>query len=252
MDTCFRRYDRGDGLLMEIGSMNKRVLIFAPHPDDAELTMGGTIIKLIAEGWEVVVADLTNGEPTPAGTPEIRAVERRRATEILGIEKRVCLGMPNRYLEDNLEYRRIMAECIREFQPRWLFTTYRPDAHPDHIHGSSLTEDARFTAKLTKTDMAHEPWYPEKIFYSYASHLRVHPQPKLVLDVSDYWEQKLESVRAYQSQFWDNQVDESRKGWIIDLLNVIGRYFGLMIGVKYGEPFFCHELVGLKNLDSVL
>ncbi len=232
--------------------MDKRVLIFAPHPDDAELTMGGTIVKLMAEGWEVVVADLTDGEPTPAGTPEIRAVERQKATEILGIEQRVCLGMPNRYLEVNLEYRRIMAETIRQFRPRWLFTTFRPDAHPDHIHGSELTEDARFTAKLTKTDMSYEPWHPQKIIYYYASHLRVHPEPRFVLDVSDYWDRKLQAVRAYQSQFWDNQADESKKGWIIDHLEVIGRYFGQMIGVRYGEPFFCHELVGLKNLDGLM
>jgi len=232
--------------------MENIVLIFSPHPDDAEITMGGTILQMLDQGWKVIVADITNGEPTPAGDEKIRAAETGKATEILGLTDRICLELPNRYLEEKLQYRRVLAESIRRYKPRWLFTTYRPDAHPDHIHAGRLTEDARFTAKLTKTDMAYEPHYPDKIVYYYASHLRVHPHPSFVVDVTDYWDRKIQAIKAYQSQFWHNQNDNSKKGWIIEHIETICRYFGNRIGVKYAEPFYCHELVGLTSLNSML
>lgn len=231
--------------------MKNRALVLAAHPDDADLTMGGTVMKLIDDGWDVVIADITNGEPTPAGSVEIRAEETAKAAEVLGVQERVCLGLPNRYLTESLEYRQVIAEAIREYRPRWIFSTYRPDAHPDHIHASRLVDDARFHAKLTKTDMPFEPHYAEKIIYFYASHLRVHPNPSFVLDISDYWERKIQAIECFQSQFWLNQPD-SRKGWIIDHLRDIARYFGNRIGVEYGEPFFCHELVGLTSLNSLI
>lgn len=231
---------------------NKRVLVFSPHPDDAEITLGGTMCRLLDDGWEVILADLTNGEPTPTGSVEIRAAESAQAAEVLGITKRVCLGLANRYLDESLESRRAVAEAVREYQPRWLFTTFPTDAHPDHIHGSHLVDDARFAAKLTRTDMKFEPFYPDKIIYYYASHLRLHPQPSFVVDVSEYWDRKIEAISAYQSQFWLNQSDPARKGWILEHIAIICRYFGNRIGVEYAEPFYCHELVGLSGLNSLL
>ena len=230
---------------------NKTVLVFAPHPDDAELAMGATICKLINEGWEVVIADLTNGEPTPAGSVEIRQTESQKASEILGVKRRMCLGLPNRWIEETLEARRIVAETIRDVRPRWVFINYPEDAHPDHIRASHLIMDGRFTAKLTKTDMKGEPFYPEKVIYYYASHLRIHPQPSFVVDVSDYWQQKLDAAKAYKSQFWDNQSDPDRKGWILEHITTLGKYFGNRIGVDYGEAFWCHELVGLRALGDL-
>jgi len=227
-------------------------LIFSPHPDDAELGMGGTIVRMLKDDWEVVLVDITNGEPTPCGSVEIRSGESAKASKILGLSKRICLGLPNRYLENNLEYRRVLAETIRQFKPRWIFTVCRPDAHPDHVHAGELTEEARFTAKLTKSEMAFEPHYAEKIIYYYATHLRVHAQPSFVVDVTDQWDRKIEAVKAYQSQFWLNQSDPQKKGWIIDHIASICGYFGNRIGVKYGEPFFCHELVGLTSVNHLL
>ena len=233
--------------------MNKnKVLIFSPHPDDAELGMGGTIAKMLDDGWDVAIADLTNGEPTPAGSIETRKKETAKASKALGITDRVCLDLPNRTLDDRLEYRTVLAECIRRVKPRWLFAPFQPDAHPDHTATTKLVEDARFTAKLTKTDMAHDPHYPEKIIYYYATHLRVHPVPSFVLDVTAQWPKKIEAIKAYQSQFWDNQKDPKRKGWIIDHTESINRYFGNRINVPYAEPFHTHELVGLTNLDTLL
>jgi len=239
-------------MLSKKNTPKNRVLIFSPHPDDAEIAMGGAIARFVDEGWDLCIVDITDGEPTPAGDAETRAAETKAAAKALGINERVCLGLPNRFLESSLEYRRQLANAIRKYQPRWLFTAFRPDVHPDHSHASRLTEEARFVAKYTKTDMDFEAHYPEKIFYYYGSHLPLHPQPCFVVDVTEQWPRKIEAVTAYQSQFWHNQKDADRKGWIIDQINVVGRYFGNRIGVEYGEPFYCHELVGLSSLSCLI
>lgn len=231
---------------------NRRILIFSPHPDDAELAMGGTIARLVEQGWEVILADLTDGEPTPRGDPETRAAEAKRAAAILGVQQRFCLDLPNRYVQNTLAYRRIVAEAIREYRPRWLFTVALPDAHPDHIHTHALVQDARFAAKLSKTDMAGESHYAKKIIYFFASHLRQHIQPTFVVDVTDQWKRKLEAVRAYKSQFHFNQNEPADQDWIVEHLESIARYFGLRVGVPYAEPFFCHELVALTDFDSLI
>lgn len=252
MFRCWDELESVIGADEMVKKMENRVLILSPHPDDAEIGMGGTIGKLLDDGWEVILADITNGEPTPAGSVEIRAAEAKKASQALNLTKRVCLNLPNRYLENTLEHRKIVAEAIREFKPRWLFTTALPDAHPDHIHGSELVVDARFTAKLTKTDMAFEPHYPEKIIYFYASHLRQHPNPRFVVDVTSQWDRKIAAIEAYQSQFWLNQQDPAQRGWIIEHITAQCRYYGTRVGVKYAEPFFSHEMVGLANLNSLL
>ena len=233
-------------------SNDRRVMIFSPHPDDAEIAMGGTIARMLDQGYEVILADLTNGEPTPRGSVEQRASEAARAAEILGVTERLCLDLPNRCLQNTLEYRRTVAEAIRQYRPRWLFTAALPDAHPDHIHAHALVRDARFTAKLHKTDMAFEPHYPKRIFYFFSSHLRQHIQPSFLLDVSAQWTRKVAAIEAYQSQFVFDQNDQAEQGWIIDHVASICHYFGLRIGVKYAEPFFCHELVALTSLDDLI
>jgi bacillithiol biosynthesis deacetylase BshB1 len=231
---------------------NRTILVFSPHPDDAEIAMGGTMALLLQQGWQVILIDLTNGEPTPAGSETIRAVECDQATRILGLTERRCLGLPNRYLQETLQARRLLAEVIREYRPHWVFTCRKPDAHPDHIHTTGLVDDARFAAKLTRTDMAFTPHDVQKIMYFYGSHLRIHPEASFALDVTPVWDQKIQAISAYQSQFWHNQTDPGKKGWIIDYVTTFCRYFGSRIGVKYAEPFFCHELVGMSSLAGLL
>ena len=140
----------------------REALIVAPHPDDAELAMGGTIAKMLNVGWKVVIADLTDGEPTPFGTKEKREQETQEADRILGITKRLCLDMPNRSLRATLENRRKLAEVIRLYTPDIIFAPAMPDYHPDHIAAAELAHAARFEAKLHKTDLAGEPhWTPK-------------------------------------------------------------------------------------------
>jgi bacillithiol biosynthesis deacetylase BshB1 len=225
-------------------------LIIAPHPDDAELGMSGTILKMKADGMSVGILDLTNGEPTPHGTPEIRARETAAATAILGVDWRGNLGLTNRKLEHTLEARALLAGKIRELRPRWLFAPYWVDAHPDHVAAVGLIEAAKFWAKLTKTDMPGEPFFPERIWNYNCVHLRVVEKPAFVVDISAYWEQKEAAIRCFESQFITGRSQEPPT--MIDRLRDQAAYWGWSIGVRYGEPFMCRETVGLKSFRDVL
>jgi bacillithiol biosynthesis deacetylase BshB1 len=225
-------------------------LCFAPHPDDAELGMGGTLVALHDQGFSVGICDLTDGEPTPHGSPEVRAAEAARATEALGIETRVQLDLPNRYVEHTLETRRKVAEVIRALKPRILFVPYFEDAHPDHLAVTGILESARFHAKLTRTDMKGEPHYPARIIYYYASHLFLVPRPSFCVDVSAAYDRKVASIQAYQSQFYVNRGEMA--GAVLEYLRKRDAYFGSLIGVPYAEPFFVREALGLRSLRDLL
>ncbi len=226
------------------------VLVIAPHPDDAELGMAGAIMKLRDDGLRVGILDLTDGEPTPYGSPEIRARETAAATEILGVEWRANLGLPNRKLEHTLEARGRLAGVIREQRPRWLFAPYWVDAHPDHTAAVELIDAARFWSKLTKSDLPHEPHHPERIWHYNCVHLRVVEKPAVVLDISKYWDRKLAAISCYHSQFIAGRPTEPPT--ILDRLRDQAAYWGWSIGVKYGEAFHSREAVGLSSLRDLL
>ncbi len=226
------------------------ILVVAPHPDDAELGMGGAILKFKAEGLRVGVLDLTDGEPTPHGTPEIRARETAAATEALGLDWRENLGLPNRSLEATLDARHQLAGVFRRTRPRWLFAPYWTDAHPDHVAATQLVEAARFWSKLTKSDIPGEPHHPKRIYNYFCVHLRLTPQPAFVLDISDQWEQKLAAIRCYESQFISGRPTEPAT--FLDQLRDEAATWGKTIGTRYGEPFACREPLGLASLRELV
>jgi len=230
--------------------MELDALVIAPHPDDAELGMGGGILKMLAAGMKVGVLDLTNGEPTPFGSPEIRAKETESATKILGLSWRDNLGLPNRSLEATLEAREKLAGAIRTVRPKWLFAPYWTDAHPDHVAATQLVEAARFWAKLSKTDMPGDPFHPSRIYNYYCVHLKMHANPAFVLDISDVWEQKLESIRSYHSQFIEGR--EHLDPQFLDQLRDEAAYWGKSIGVKFGEPYTSREPIGLGGFGQLI
>jgi bacillithiol biosynthesis deacetylase BshB1 len=225
-------------------------LVVAPHPDDAELGMGGTIASMIQQGHRVGILDLTNGEPTPLGSPEKRANETAKATEILGVTWRYNLGLPNRYLEATLENRAKLAGVFRLARPRWIFAPYWLDAHPDHVAATELVEAARFWSKLTKCDLAGEPYHPKRIFYYYCIHLKHIPQPAWIQDISTVWDKKAASIEAYHSQFILGK-EEMNPSWI-EMLREEAATWGRAIGVRYGEPFATKEPLGLQDWNSLL
>ena len=225
------------------------ILVVAPHPDDAEISVGGTILRSKREGLRVGVIDLTNGEPTPFGSPEIRAQETARATEILQLDWRENLGLPNRQMEATLEARRRLAEVYRTLRPRIILAPYWEDVHPDHVAASQLADAARFWAKLTKTEMAGEPYWPPRMYYFWSIHLRIHPPPSFVLDVSDCIEEKMSAIRSYESQFFAGRPQVFPTP--LDDIRDRARYWGWAIGAAYGEAFASREDIGLGSLTAL-
>jgi bacillithiol biosynthesis deacetylase BshB1 len=222
------------------------IIVAGPHPDDQELGMGGTIARLVAEGHRVLLLDLTDGEPTPFGDRATRAREAAEAARILGAE-RTTLDLPNRTLVHSVEARHRVAAVIRGFRPEVMFVPYFEDAHPDHVAGTRIVEDARFDAKLTKTDLPGDPWHAKWLFHYYATHLRIVPQPSFLMDTSGFAARKREAVLAYQSQFVVNE----RNRRVVEWLDAAGTYFGSRIGTESAEPFFAREPIGLTGLGTL-
>ena len=225
-------------------------LVIAPHPDDAELGAAGLILQLKAEGRRVGVLDLTTGEPTPHGSPEIRRHETEQATHVLGLDWRENLGLPNRSLQATLEARHALASVFRRVRPTWLLAPYWVDAHPDHVTATQLIEDARFWAKLTKSDLPHAPHHPSRVFYYYCVHLRLAIQPAFVLDITPHWERKLQAIGCYHSQFVAGRNQEGPS--FLDQLRDDAAHWGRLIGSRYGEPFATREPVALAGLRDLL
>jgi N-acetylglucosamine malate deacetylase 1 len=226
------------------------VLVIATHPDDAEIGVGGTLVRCGRAGLRTGVLDLTNGEPTPHGSPELRAQETVAASNQLGIAWRKNLGLPNRSVEATLEARRSLAGVLRIVRPRFVFAPYWDDSHPDHIAASRLCDDARFWAKLSRSDLPGEPFWPPRMFYYWSIHLRIHPKPAFVIDISDCIEAKMQALAAYQSQFVTGRTPTFPTP--LDDIRDRARYWGWTIGKAYAEPFGSREEIGLKSLDDIV
>ncbi len=235
------------------------ILVIGPHPDDQELGLGGTIALLARQGHRVTILDLTNGEPTPYGSPEIRAREAEAARLALcppsGVGhpvERVRLDLPNRQATHSIESRHRVAGVVRAVQAEIVFNLQGEDAHPDHVAAHRIVEDARFDAKLTKIampgDQGRPPIYPRWMFHYFASHLRNVPQPMFVVDITSTMDQKIAAVEAYASQFAMNPKNRG----VADYVRTEAAYFGSKIGVRFGEPFTSREPLGLGSLAGLV
>lgn len=224
------------------------LLVAAPHPDDAEISVGATILRCKSLGMRVGVIDLTSGEPTPHGSEQIRARETARATEVLGLDWRGNLGLPNRRLEGTLPERRRLAEVFRLTRPAIILAPYWEDSHPDHVAASALCDAARFWAKLSRTDLRGEPFHPPKIYYYWSIHLRIHPKPAFVLDVTGHIEGKLEAVRCF-----DSQISHRPEAFptLLDDIRDRARFWGWTIGRAYGEPFAAREEIAVDDFRAL-
>lgn len=227
--------------------MERIALVIAPHADDAEIAMGGTIAAMVSQGVRVVVVDLSDGEPTPHGSPAVRKTEAATASRILGISERRCLGLKNREIFDTVENRCVVASVIREIQPTILFGPYGEDVHPDHVQAAQLVEAARFYSKFVKSDMDFEPWYPRKHLHFFSTHLKVRFNPSFIYDISPYIDKKMESVTAYHSQFVANISNAKR----LDEIRNEAIYWGNQIGVLAGEPFLCREPIRVVKSETL-
>ncbi len=226
------------------------ILVVGPHPDDQELGMGGTIALLAQQGHNILLLDMTNGEPTPLGSPAQREKEWTAATALLdagtGNVKRRLLGLKNREVTHSLEARHAVAGVIREHQAQVVFLPFYHDAHPDHVATTRIVEDARFDAKLTKTHLPGEPCYPKWLIYYYCTHLRWVADPSFCIDISSQMPTKLAAIRAYETQF----VLPEKNRQVVDWLQGFNAYMGSRIGCAFAEPFHSKEPLGLTGLSE--
>lgn len=239
--------------------MKLDVLAIGSHPDDVELGCSGTLIKEVQKGKKVGIIDLTQGELGTRGTVETRYEESARASMIMGISVRENLKMRDGFFRNDEEHQLQLIRVLRKYQPEIVIGNILEDRHPDHGKGGWLTYDACFLAGLrqikTKDDAGkdQEKWRP-KILLHYIQDRFF--EPDIILDVSDVWEQRMDSIKAYSSQFYSADSKEPStylsNPEFIDALTSRARLLGKRIGVKYAEGFLSKKSIGIKGLDSLV
>ena len=231
------------------------VIAVGAHPDDVEIACGGTLARLVEQGYQVGIIDLTDGEPTPASTgPEQRLTEARAAAETLGVQQRVTLDLPNRKLFDSYEARVKLAIEFRKYRPRLVlgFGEKTPLASPDHWQAMQITDAAVFYSKLTKWNDDFEGLPPHTIsaqmYYTLAfySNKPLEGAGHLVVDISRTLKKKLESVRCYQSQF------PPEKEPIFARIEAWARQAGQTAGYPAGEMLVSPRTLGTSDLMGTL
>src|SRR5213075_63010 len=225
------------------------------HPDDAELMMAGTLIKLKALGHRVGVADMTRGEMGTRGTPEIRAKEALDAARVMNLDARVNVGLPDGNLALNEESRLTVVRLLRKHRPKVVFTAHWDDPHPDHAATAHIVREAARLATMRRYDEGPgiEPIKMPAIAHAVYSRLVL---PSFIVDVSEFAEKKMEAIRAYTSQFYSPDSKEpttriAEKGFLREIEDRT-RYYGSLIGVEAGEPFYVREALNVEDPFALL
>jgi len=238
--------------------MQLGILAFGVHPDDVELSCAGTLLASIHQGKKVGIIDLTRGELGTRGSAEIRDEEAAAAAKILGVHHRENLKMADGFFTHSEENIRKIIEVLRKFRPSVILANAVEDRHPDHGRSSKLVSDASFLSGLIKIEtsengISQEPWRPKYVLHYIQDR---YLQPDFVVDISAFFEKKLDAIKSYKTQFHNPGIDGpetyiSTPGF---LDSVIYRYkmFGKMIGVNYAEGFISDKTIGIKNLDSLI
>jgi len=227
------------------------LLAIAAHPDDVEQTCGGTMLKMADLGYSTGIVDLTAGDMGTRGTPETRVEESHEAALLLKVSHRENLHFPDARLENSMAGRMTLAHRIRELRPRTVILPYWQGRHPDHYRASEIGYEACFLAGLRKIDQYTEPHRPYKILYSSAY---ANVTPSFVVDVTQYFDRRMESLLAYKSQYGVSAEggtlfpDEPE---IRERLAAMARFYGNLIGVKYGEPFVVKETMRVDDVISM-
>lgn len=230
------------------------ILVFAAHPDDAELGCSGTIAAQIAQGNKVGIVDFTQGEMGTRGTPELRLQEAEDAAKILGLTARENMGFQDVFFRDDEEHQLKLIQVIRKYQPEIVLANAVNDRHPDHGKGSSLASKASFMSGLAKIETFQDgvmqyPWRP-KFVYHYIQNNYI--EPDFIVDISDFWEIKIKSIAAFGSQFYNPKSKEPASfissPEFLPFIESRARELGHRINTKYGEGFTVERFIGVSNL----
>jgi bacillithiol biosynthesis deacetylase BshB1 len=232
--------------------MTVDVLSIVAHPDDTELTCGGTVIKMAEAGYRVGVLDLTAGESGTRGNALMREREAVKASKVMGLAHRENLYLPDAGIENTREYKLKIAERIRALRPRTVILPYWKGRHPDHYTTGRIGYEACFLAGLARQPLEGKPHRPHKIIYAtyYVPSLR----PTFVVDITDQLEKKIKAILCYSSQFsprLDMQNLFPARSDLRERVASLARHFGLMIGVRYGEPFVTREVAQVNDIVNL-
>jgi bacillithiol biosynthesis deacetylase BshB1 len=230
--------------------MKLDLLAIGPHPDDVELTSGGTLLKMAQEGYRTGILDLTQGETGTRGTPETRLREAARAAKILRVRVRRNLGLPDARLETHEEYKKAIAAIIRELQPRTVILPYWDGRHPDHYTAAKLGYEACFLAGLKNYPLEGTAFRPYKILYA-AAYADV--KPTFAVDITSQFATRRRAILAYRSQFRPPAKDRRSKVFLPfddleERMNHQARHYGRMIGVRYAEGFVIKEVMSVDDV----
>jgi bacillithiol biosynthesis deacetylase BshB1 len=226
------------------------LLAIAAHPDDVELTSGGTLLRMADQGYVTGILDLTRGETGTRGTPEIRLKESEAAAKILKVKVRRNLGLPDAHLKVCDEYKEAIAEVIRELQPRTVILPYWDGRHPDHYAAAALGYEACFIAGLKNYPMQGAAFRPFKILYAAAYE---DARPTFAVDITKYYDRRRAAILAYKSQFSPPKKDAGGKVFLPldeleERMSVQAKHYGRMIGVKYAEAYLVKEVMQVDDV----
>lgn len=241
--------------------MKLDVLAFGVHPDDVELSCAGTLINEIKNGRKAGVIDLTAGELGTRGTAETRSQEAQKAAKVIGLSIRKNLGMRDGFFCNDEAHQLQVIQAIRTYQPEIILANVLEDRHPDHGRAGKLIRDAAFLAGLKKIETvdesgaAQERWRPKMVLHYIQDRLH---EPDLVIDISDVFEQRLEAVKVYATQF--HVAPDSAQGTqtyistpdFMEALIARWRLMGKRIGVKYAEGFVSEKSIGVRSLHDLV
>jgi bacillithiol biosynthesis deacetylase BshB1 len=234
--------------------MKLDLLAIAAHPDDVELTCGGTLLVAAEQGYKTGILDLTAGEMGTRGNPETRLKESAKAAKILRVSHRENLRLPDAHLEVNQEYKLAVARRIRALRPHTVILPYWEGRHPDHYIAARLGYEGCFLAGLKQLPIAGQAFRPFKILYSTVYYRDV--RPTFVVDITRHFDRRYRAILAYHSQFRPKSRDKKSKVDIpLDRLhhevNLIARYYGQMAGVQYAEPFLVKEVMQVEDVVTL-
>lgn len=238
--------------------MKLDILAFGVHPDDVELSCAGVLLVEQKNGKKTGIIDLTAGELGTRGSAETRKQEAAEAAKILGVEIRENLQMADGFLQNDEAHQRKVITTIRAYQPEVILCNAPEDRHPDHGRSSKMVADAAFLSGLMKIETKfngsiQQAWRPKYVFRYIQDRFL---QPDFVVDITDVFEQKIEAIRAYKTQFHNSDLDEPQTYIstpdFLDSVVYRHKWFGKMIGVKYAEGFISEKMIGFKNFDAII